>query len=159
EVHGWFYHWMNARTGKRVWQSEVSSIDTALLMGGILSARGYYGRDSDIGALSTLICNRIDFNWMLNGDELLLSHGWKPESGFLKNRWDQYSEESILYLLAIGSPTHRISPGSWYAWKRPRITYYGFDYIGSGPLFTHQYSHGWIDFRGLKERKAPFTDY
>ena len=159
EVHGWFYHWMKAGTGERVWQSEVSSIDTALLLGGILAARGYYGAGSDIGRLGSKIYDRVDFKWMLNGDPMLLSHGWKPESGFLKSRWDHYDEESILYLLAIGSRTHRISPASWYAWKRDPITYDGFNYIGDGPLFTHQYSHAWIDFRGLKEQRIPFTDY
>ena len=159
EIHGWFYHWMNARTGERVWQSEVSSIDTALLLGGVLAARGYYGAGSGIGRLCSKIYDRVDFKWMLNGDPMLLSHGWKPESGFLKNRWDHYDEESILYLLAIGSRTHRIPPASWYAWKRDPISYHGFSYVGNGPLFTHQYSHAWIDFRGLKEPRSPFTDY
>jgi hypothetical protein len=159
QYHGWFYHWMDAATGERVWQSEVSSIDTALLLAGVLTVRGYYGADSEIGKLSASIYDRVDFRWMLNGDSALLSHGWKPESGFLKNRWDHYSEESILYLLAIGSPVHSISPDSWYAWKRDPITYHGFSYIGTGPLFTHQYSHAWVDFRGLKERRPPRIDY
>jgi hypothetical protein len=159
QVHGWFYHWMNARTGERVWDGEVSSIDTALLLGGVLTARGYYGAASELGRLCTNIYDRVDFKWMLNDDPRLLSHGWKPESGFLKNKWDHYSEESILYLLAIGSPTSAISPDSWYAWKRDGITYAGFTYIGTGPLFTHQYSQAWIDFRGLKERQPPYTDY
>jgi len=158
-IHGWFYHWMNARTGERVWQSEISSIDTALLLGGILTARGYYGAGSKIGRLSTSIYDGVDFKWMLNGDPMLLSHGWKPESGFLESKWDRYSEESILYLLAIASSTHPISPESWYAWKRPSTTYGGFTYIGTDPLFTHQYSHAWIDFRDMREGRPPHTNY
>jgi hypothetical protein len=98
---------------------------------------------------------------MLNGHPSLLSHGWKPESGFLLARWDTYSEDAILYLLAIASPTYPLKPGSWYAWRRERIDYDGYAYYGARgvPLFMHQYAHAWIDFRRRRERKGARINY
>ncbi|MGA9769944.1 MAG: glucoamylase family protein [Blastocatellia bacterium] len=158
--HGWFYHWLDRVTGERRWDSEISSIDTALLLGGILTARQYFYRDREITRLATLIYERVDFTWMLNGHPGLLSHGWKPEIGFLKPLWDSYSEDKILYLLAIGSPTHAITPRSWYAWKREWVTYAGYTYLsGAPPLFIHQYSHAWVDFRNRREASPPYIDY
>jgi hypothetical protein len=159
--HGWFYHWMDYKTGARRWNSEISSIDSALLLAGILTARQCFSEDPEIVRLATKIYNRVDFRWMLNGDPLLLSHGWKPESGFLRPRWDTYSEDTILYLLAIGSPTHSISPRSWYALWRDRYRYEGFSYFTSigVPLFMHQYAHAWVDFRGRREVKSDRIDY
>jgi hypothetical protein len=157
--HGWFYHWMDARTGERRWQSEISSIDTALLLAGVLTVRQKFRADPEIVRLANSIYERVDFPWMLNGHPTLLSHGWRPETGFIKYRWDAYSEHLILNLLAIGSPTHPITPRSWLAWRRERITYAGYTYITGGPLFIHQYSHAWVDFRGRRESRYPFTDY
>jgi len=87
QEHGWFYHWLDTKSGERRWASEVSSIDTALLLGGVLTARQYFRTDAEIVRLATRIYDRLDFHWLLNGDPLLLSHGWKPETGFLKSRW------------------------------------------------------------------------
>jgi hypothetical protein len=164
--HGWFYHWMNVKTGERTGvlqssekKSELSSIDTALLMGGILTARGYFAKDATIQKLATQIYERMDFQWMLNGDPLLLSHGWNPEDGFLKARWARYSEFTIIYLLGIGSPTTKIPPESWYAWERPEITYGKYRYIGTSPLFTHQYSHMFVDYRGKRETRGTKIDW
>lgn len=157
--HGWFYHWMDAATGARRWNSEVSSIDTALLLAGVLTARQKFRDDAEIVRLATQIYERVDFPWMLNNHPTLLSHGWRPETGFLKNRWDTYSEHLVLNLLAVGSPTHAITPRSWLAWQRERITYACYTYLTGGPLFIHQYSHAWIDFRGRRESWYPFTDY
>lgn len=161
QQHGWFYHWLDAKTGERRWQSEVSSIDTALLLAGVLTARQYFSADPQIQQLATGIYERVDFRWMLNGHALLLSHGWKPETGFLKPRWDTYSEDTILYLLAIGSPTHPISPASWYALWRDRYRYEGYTYFTTigVPLFMHQYAHAWIDYRNLREIKGDQIDY
>jgi hypothetical protein len=158
---GWFYHWLDAKTGERRWQSEVSSIDTALLLAGVLTARQYFRDDPEIRQLATKIYERVDFHWMLNGQQLLLSHGWKPETGFLKPRWDTYSEDTILYLLAIGSPTHPISPASWYALWRDRYRYEGYTYFTTigVPLFMHQYAHAWIDYRTWRETKGDRIDY
>jgi hypothetical protein len=89
---------------------------------------------------------------MLAGHPHLLSHGWRPESGFLEARWDHYCELMILYVLAIGSPTHPIPSESWRAWRRPTVTFENYSYIGGPPpLFVHQYAHAWIDFRGWRE--------
>jgi hypothetical protein len=161
QEHGWFYHWVDVATGERRWNSEVSSIDTALLLAGVLTVRGRFQNDAEIVKLSTQIYERVDFQWMLNNHPLLLSHGWKPESGFLKPRWDTYSEDTILYLLAIGSPTHPIMPRSWYALKRERMKYYGYEYFTSArvPLFMHQYAHLWVDYRGRRERAGQRIDY
>jgi hypothetical protein len=161
QQHGWFYHWLDAKTGERRWQSEVSSIDTALLLGGVLTARQYFRDDPEIRKLATKIYERVDFQWMLNGQQLLLSHGWKPETGFLKPRWDTYSEDTILYLLAIGSPTHPISAASWYALWRDRYRYEGYTYFTTigVPLFMHQYAHAWIDYRNWRETKGDRIDY
>jgi hypothetical protein len=157
---GWFYHFIDLSTGKREWKSEVSSIDTALLLAGVLTARQCFAADAEIPRLADAIYRRVDFQWMLAGDRRLLSHGWKPESGFLAGRWDHYCELMILYLLAIGSPTHAIPADSWRAWRRPITTFEGQSYIGGpDPLFVHQYSHAWVDFRGWREREPPQTDW
>jgi hypothetical protein len=159
--NGWFYHWLDAKTGERRWQSEVSSIDTALLVAGVLTAGQYYREDAEVASLATTIYDRIDFRWMLNGHPLLLSHGWKPETGFLRPRWDTYSEDAILYLLAIGSNTHPISAQSWYALWRDRYRYEAYTYFTTigVPLFMHQYSHAWVDFRNRREVRGDRIDY
>ncbi len=158
--HGWFYHWMDWRTGERVWKSEISSIDTALLMGGVLTARQYFANDKEIPRLAAQLYHAIDFEWMLNGHARLLSHGWYPERGFIQNRWDTYSEHPLLYLLAIGSPTHGITPRAWWSWRRSWIEYKRQRYLGSNtPLFTHQFSHAFVDFRGRRENRLPYVNY
>lgn len=160
QQRGWFYHFVNLRTGAREWASELSSIDSALLLAGVLTVRQCFAGDPEIPPLADAIYRRVDFTWMLAGDPLLLSHGWKPESGFLKARWDHYCELMILYLLAIGSPTHAISAESWRAWRRPVVTFETYAYVGGPPpLFVHQYSHAWVDFRGWREREPPNTDW
>src|SRR5215813_2700797 len=161
QQHGWFYHWLDSKTGERRWNSEVSSIDTALLLAGVLTVRQCFGNDREIVNLAGRIYRRVDFRWMLNGHRLLLSHGWKPESGFLKARWDTYSEDTILYLLAIGSPTYPISSASWYALWRDRYRYEGHSYFTTigVPLFMHQYAHAWIDYRNRRENKGDRIDY
>ena len=158
---GWFYHWLDAKTGERRWNSEISSIDTALLLGGVLTVRQCFAADAEIVRLATKIYARVDFRWMLDGHPLLLSHGWKPETGFLQPRWDTYSEDTILYLLAIASPTHPISPASWYALWRDRYRYEGHSYFTTigVPLFMHQYSHAWIDYRNRRENRGDRIDY
>jgi hypothetical protein len=161
QFQGWFYHWLDAKTGARRWNSEVSSIDTALLLAGVLTARQKFRDDAEIVRLATKIYERVDFAWMLNGHPFLLSHGWKPESGFLKPRWDTFSEDTILYMLAIASPTHPISPRSWYAFRRERMNYAGYSYLTTKgvPLFMHQYAHAWIDYRHRREQQGWHTDF
>lgn len=159
QEHGWFLHWMDSETGERRWNSETSSIDTALLLAGVLTARQFFREDAEVRRLSTLIYERVDFRWMLAGHPTLLSHGWRPESGFIPTRWDTYSEHLILQLLAVGSPTHPVTPRVWRAWTRKRITYAGYTFISDGPLFIHQYTQGWTDMRGMSESWYPFTNY
>ncbi len=161
QQRGWFYHWIDTKTGERRWNSEISSIDTALLLAGVLTVRQCFANDAEIPRLADKIYRRVDFRWMLNGHPLLLSHGWKPESGFLRPRWDTYSEDTILYLLAIGSPSFSISPRSWYALWKDRYRYAGYSYFTTigVPLFMHQYSHAWVDFRGRRETQGDRIDY
>lgn len=159
QEHGWFLHWMDSETGERRWNSETSSIDTALLLAGVLTARQFFREDAEVRRLSTLIYERVDFRWMLAGHPTLLSHGWRPETGFIPTRWDTYSEHLILQLLAIGSPTHPVTPRAWRAWTRKRVTYAGYTFMSDGPLFIHQYTQGWADLRGVSESWYPFTNY
>jgi hypothetical protein len=161
QEHGWFYHFVDRETGERRWRSEISTIDTSLLLGGVLTARQYFRHDPEIVRLATLIYERVDFPWMLAAGSLLISHGWRPETGFIKHTWNHYSEHTILQMLAIGSPTHPIKPGAWLAWQRLRLTYAGYNYLTfrHAPLFIHQYSQAWIDYRGQEESWYPYTNY
>jgi len=155
EEHGFFYHFSDVDSGKRHDESEISSIDTSLLLCGVLSARGYFD-DPAIQQLATQIYERVDWPWMLNGGKTF-SMGWKPESGFLKARWSHYCELMMIYLLAIGSPAHPVPPECWDNFARPVVHYAGFDYIsGNDPLFTHQFSHAWYDFRYKNDAYADY---
>src|SRR5579862_5652231 len=139
EHRGFFYHWANINTGERLWESEVSSIDTAILLCGVLMCRAYFVH-SEIDDLAQAIFNRVNWQW-LSEDTPILPHGWAPETGFLRYRWDSYSELMMLYLLGLGSSTYPLPPDSWDAWKRSFFEYDGIKYIGSfAPIFVHQYS-------------------
>ena len=156
-VHGFYYHFMDMNTGQRWEQVELSSIDTSLLLCGVLTARQYF-HDAEIQDLATKIYERVDWPWMLNGGKTF-SMGWHPESGFLSARWEHYCELMMIYLLAIGSPTHPVPPETWNAFTRPTITYQGLTYIsGNDPIFTHQYSQAWFDFRNKKDAYANYFD-
>src|ERR1700734_773958 len=152
QEHGWFYHWMDVSTGDRKWDSETSSVDTAFLLAGVLTAGQYFSSDPEIPKLASEIYNRVDFQWMLNGDPLLLSHGWRSGKGFLKNKWDTYCELGLLYVLAIGSPPPPLFAGTRFALRRPFYQYGNYEFVSGGPLFTHQYSQAWIDFRNRRDR-------
>ncbi len=153
--HGFYYHFADMTTGERQWKSEVSSIDTALLLCGVLTARQHFA-DAQIQDLATKIYERVDWPWMLDGGDMF-SMGWHPEDGFIPARWEHYCELMMIYLLAIGSPTHPVPATTWHAWKRPTVTFQGLTYIsGNDPLFTHQYSHAWFDFRGKRDRYADY---
>lgn len=152
---GFFYHWADINTGDRVWDSEVSSIDTAILLCGILTCRTHF-RDTDITLLAHAITNRVEWTW-LSEDTSLLPHGWLPEMGFLPYRWDFYNEMMMMYLLGLGSPTYPLRPEAWDAWKRTTFEYEGLRYIGSfAPLFVHQYSQAWFDFRNKRDHYADY---
>lgn len=152
---GFFYHWANINTGERIWDSEVSSVDTALLLCGVLTC-GRHFREEEIGGLAQEIFNRVDWTW-LSEDTALLPHGWTPEFGFLPTRWDYYSELMMMYLLGLGSSSYPLRADTWDAWKRKTFEYDGMRYIGSfAPLFVHQYSQAWFDFRGKRDKYADY---
>jgi len=149
--HGFFYHFVEMSTGQRAWSSEVSSIDTALLLAGALFA-GQYFHGTPVERLATELYERVDWTWMTH-DTPLLCMGWTPERGFFSHHWDWYSEGILLYALAIGSPTHPIPAESWFKWRRAKRAYRGVSVVYSyfGSLFTYQTAHAWIDFRTLYE--------
>ncbi len=149
---GFFYHFLNVKTGKRVWGSEASSIDTALLIAGALVAAQYFP-GTEIERLANVLYERVDWNWMLNGSDLICM-GWKPESGFLPYYWDSYNELIILQALALGSPTYPTPPETWNAWFRREDEFNGKTIVHThnGSLFTYQYSHAFIDFKNLDDR-------
>jgi len=153
---GFFYHFLDMETGRRAWRCELSTVDSAFLIAGVLAAAVYFDRPSEserrIRDLARRIWERVDWEWALNGG-LTLTHGWKPESGFLPYRWQGYDEALLLYVLALASPTHPIPAASYaqwtttYSWKE----IYGQAYFYAGPLFIHQLSHVWIDFRKIQD--------
>jgi hypothetical protein len=152
---GFFYHWVNVKTGDRTWDSELSSIDTAILLCGVLTCRQHF-RHADITRLARQIFNRVEWNW-LSEDTSLLPQGWLPDLGFLPYRWDLYSELMMMYLLGLGSSTHPLPAATWNAWKRTIFEYDGLRYIGAfAPLFVHQYSQAWFDFRGKRDKYADY---
>ena len=155
QQRGFFYHWANVKTGARLRDSEVSSIDTTILLCGILTCRQYF-QDDEVKQLAAQIFNRVDWNWVAE-DTRMLSLGWTPEGGFLPYRWDSYNELMMMYLLGIGSATHPLPPETWDAWKRPIFEYDHIRYIGSSaPLFVHQYSQAWFDFRDKRDKYADY---
>jgi hypothetical protein len=153
---GFYYHFLDMKSGRRAWKCELSTIDTAFLLAGMLLAAAYFSADTaderEIAELADELYRRADWNWACHKG-LTLTHGWKPESGFLRYRWQGYDEALFLYVLALGSPTHPLpeeSYGQWtstYQWRK----LYGHEFLYSGPLFTHQISHLWIDFRGIQD--------
>lgn len=154
--HGFFYHFNNVDTAQPKSWSEVSSIDTGILLCGVLTARAYFAGDAEIVRLATKIYERVDWPWFLAGGTTF-SMGWGRDSGFLKLRWDHYCEMMMLPLLAMASPTHPVDAAAWRAWARPKTSYHGFDYIGGpDPLFVHQYSHAWFDFRKKRDEYANY---
>jgi len=152
---GFFYHFLDMKTGKRACDCELSTVDTAIMMAGVLAAGNYFKGSNDneqeIVRLADELYRGVDWQWALNGGDTI-AHGWKPESGFLPYRWDmEYSEAIILYILAIGSPTFPVAPAGYkkwtdtFCWKK----IYDVECIYAGPLFIHQMSHIWIDFKGI----------
>jgi hypothetical protein len=152
--HGWFYHFVNATTGKRVWNCEASTIDTALFLQGALTAREYF-HDAQITARVNEIYNRVDWQWARNGGATL-THGWQPETGFLPCRWDSYAELMGMYLLGLGAPKNALPAETWHAWRRPVVECEGRRFIQCAPLFTHQYTHAWFDFRDRRDGHADY---
>ncbi len=153
---GFYYHFLDMKTGRRARKCELSTVDTTLLLAGMLTAAAYFGDDSadehEIRTLADELYRRADWRWAQDGGATV-THGWKPESGFLPYRWQGYDEALILYLLGLGSPTYPLTEESYPAWTS---TYqwrkvYDHEFLYAGPLFIHQLSHIWVDFRGIQD--------
>jgi hypothetical protein len=152
---GFYYHFLDMQTGQRVWQCELSLVDTALLIAGIITAASYFdggGDEVEIRALADALYRRVDWHWAQYGTQTV-SQGWKPECGFLHYGWEGYNEATILYVLGLGSPTFPLTPSGYESWG---LTYQWENLVDnnvlySGPLFTHLFSHAWIDFRGIRD--------
>jgi hypothetical protein len=154
--NGFFYHFINMRDGLRFKEVELSTIDTGLLMAGILSCQSFFDKDNEtekeIRSLSDALFLAVDWNWAMNGKETM-SMGWHPEKGFLDASWQGYNEAMLLYIFGLGSPSHPIPDDSWKAWTKTYQwgTSFGQEHINFGPLFGHQYSHLFIDFKGIQD--------
>ena len=167
---GFFYHFLDARTGMRFERTELSSIDTTLLLGGVLFAQSYFAGvdagEAEVRRLADEIYARVEWTWM-QPRAPLVAMGWQPENGgtFIEYDWDQYNEAALLYVLALGSPTHALADGAWAAWtarfERQWGARWGEPHLQFPPLFGHQYSHIWIDFRGVRDgfMSAKGSDY
>jgi hypothetical protein len=154
---GFYYHFLDMQTGRRAWQSELSTVDTSIFLAGLLTAASYFTGNSDgereIRDLADALYRRVDWQWALNGGTTI-THGWKPESGFLPYRWDTgYSEAVILYVLALGSPTFPVDPRGYVEWTSTFewMKVYDIPHVYAAPLFIHQISHLWLDFRGIHD--------
>ena len=153
---GFFYHFLDMKTGERFKQVELSTIDTALLLGGILSAQTYFDKntpiETEIRQLAEQIYGRVDWTWMQN-HKPFVSMGWHPEKGFIPADWKGYNEAMLLYVLALGSPTHPVGTDVWPAWTKSYdwAAFQGQQHVNFDPLFGHQYSHIWIDFRDIQD--------
>lgn len=153
---GFFYHFLDMKSGERALKCELSTVDTAFLMVGALTARQYFQRETEeeaeIRDLADKLYRRVDWAWALNGGATL-SQGWRPKRGFLRYRYVGYDESLLLYVLALGSPTHPIPAESFaavtdnYKWKR----IYDYEYLYAGPLFIHQYPQIWLDLRDVQD--------
>ncbi|WP_420151017.1 glucoamylase family protein, partial [Spirosoma sp.] len=154
---GFFYHFLDMKTGERFKQVELSTIDTALLLGGVLSAQTYFDKNSpaetEIRQLAEQIYGRVDWAW-IRPRKPFVSMGWHPEKGFIEADWKGYNEAMLLYVLALASPTHPIEADAWDAWTKSYDwnMFQGQQHVNFDPLFGHQYSHIWIDFRGIKDK-------
>ena len=164
--HGFYYHFLDMQTGQRAWKCELSTVDSAFLLAGALTTGVYFdgvaAKEQTIRGLADALYRRADWRWAQNNG-ITVTQGWKPESGFLKWRWEGYNEALLLYILGLGSPTFPLPESSYAGWasRYEWINSYGQDYLYSGPLFTHQFSHIWIDFRGIQDAfmRAKSSDY
>jgi hypothetical protein len=156
---GWYYHFVSRKSGDRAWRCELSTIDTALLLAGILTAQQCFEEDGEIYELAQALYARVDFAWMLDESTGLMRMGWLPETGFLRAEWTDYRENAILNILAIGSPSHPVPARSWFAFERDVVKFGPYRYVGAGPLFTHQYSQAWLGVKGLRDSPPYGIDY
>lgn len=163
---GFFYHFLDVTSGTRAWKCELSTIDTTLLLVGMLLAAQYFDGDSasecEVRERTQSIYARIDWRWAQDHQQAVVL-GWKPESGFLRYHWTGYNEAMLLYVLALAAPEFAVDPSAYSAWTSEFCwrRLYGHDVLYAGPLFIHQFSHIWIDLRGIQDTfmAAKKTDY
>ena len=163
---GFFYHFLDMETGARLKDTELSTIDTALLLGGALFAAGWFDGDApgetEIRDLAQRIYARVDWTWA-SPSAPLLTLGWHPENGFIPYDWRGYNEAMLLYILALGAPEHALPAAAWAGWaeRYPEFqgVWEGIPQLGFPPLFGHQYSHVWIDFRGIRDAPMRAAGY
>jgi hypothetical protein len=163
---GFFYHFLDMKTGKRFQTVELSTVDTSLLMAGVLFAQSYFDHgdatETAIRATAEELYARVDWPWE-QARKPAISMGWTPEEGFHTYDWRGYNEAMIVIVLALGSPTHPVDAGAWGEYTKTDVwgTYYGQEYVQFPRLFGHQYSHVWIDFRGIQDElmRAHQIDY
>ncbi len=148
--HGFFFHFVDMQTGEREWESEVSSIDTALLVAGALVA-GQYFEGTEVEALANQLYENVEWDWML-GMDYMVKMGYRPESGFLGAAWDHFDESMILYALAIGSPSHPVEDRTWRGWDRPVNRDGAYVYLPGEPLFVYQYPLAYLNLQGMEDR-------
>ena len=153
---GFYYHFLDMASGRRAWRSELSTVDSGFLLAGAFTAAAYFDADDEqehqIRTVADQLYRRADWRWAQNG-AATLTHGYKPRSGFLRHRWQGYDEALLLYVLALGSPTYPLPDESYPAWLSSYVwkSIYEFEFVYAGPLFIHQLSHVWIDFRGIQD--------
>jgi hypothetical protein len=151
-TEGFYYHFVDMKTGQRVWQSEVSSIDTAILLMGVLSVGQYFGGEIQEKALA--IYDTVNWPWFLDTSRQMFYMAYRPEKGF-EGHWDFYAEQLMLYILAAGSTTYPVDDRPYYSFTRHYAKYgQGQPFIHSwfGSIFTYQFSHAWIDFRNYTDK-------
>jgi hypothetical protein len=159
---GFFYHFLDMKTGARFERTELSTVDTALLLAGALFCQSYFDRDdpaeAEIRRLAEALYAAADWPWMQQPPHRspAINMGWDPQTGFLDYSWHGYNEAMLVYILALGSPAHPVGPEAWTAWTRDYDRTWGKhfgpqDHLGFPPMFGHHYSHVWIDFRGIAD--------
>lgn len=155
-TEGFYYHFVDMRTGERAWGSEVSSIDTSILLMGVLTAGEYFG--GEIETKANQIYADVNWPWFIDASNDMFYMAYRPEKGKgFEGHWDFYAEQLMMYVLAAGSDTHPISDTTYYAFTRHYAKYgEGEPFIHSwfGSIFTYQFSHAWIDFSGYSDREG-----
>lgn len=152
---GFFYHFVDINTGKRTWNSELSNIDTAILVCGALHVGEYF--EGKIKDKANELYSRVNWPWFVDPSNNQFYMSYSPEKGF-SGHWDYYAEQLMMYVLGAGSPTYPIDKVVYNSFTR-HLDNYGeegekFVHSWFGSIFTYQFSHGWIDFRDKKDEKG-----
>jgi hypothetical protein len=156
---GWYYHFVNRKSGERVWRCELSTIDTAFLLAGVITAQQYFSDEREIFDLASFLFARVDFPWLLDEATGRIRMGWTPEAGFLRAEWTDYDENAILTIIGIASPVNPIPASCWYSFRRQEIELYGYRFVGTGPIFVHQFPQAWLKLANQRDGPPFQIDY